>query len=452
MKVQIAFLGGFAVDSSVTSSRSITLLNVDNSSKSSSSLQKPKSSSSLQEPPSWLTGQKLLDSRIAGVSFSGRRQFRARKVCSKKDGKIITQNSRLVRHGTSEADSEDELENRLTFGQANVPDRISAGLGPVQNDTAAVDSMMGFSEKDVRSSSYNVPMTFYERDRRKVLLDQAYERCRQITAAYAKTFYLGTMLMPPEKKKAIWAIYVWCRRTDELVDGPRAATSKLPEILEQWERRTEAVFAGEPFDLLDLALWDTLQRYPQDIQPYRDMIAGQCMDLIRNRYDTFDELYVYCYRVASTVGLMSTAVMGLSDPPRDVSEEAIALGIANQLTNILRDVGEDARRGRIYIPLEDLERFKYSEADLMRGIVDDRWRNLMKFQIARAREYFQKAESGVKGLHADARFPVWASLILYRGILDVIEKNDYDVFRKRAYVPKLQKMLSLPAAYFQSIS
>mmetsp|Transcript_12217 Transcript_12217/g.21191 ORF Transcript_12217/g.21191 Transcript_12217/m.21191 type:complete len:443 (-) Transcript_12217:979-2307(-) len=439
---QIAFLGGFAVVSELASHRSETSVtfNVKNS------------LSSLQNPPSWLTGQKPLEPGSTGVSFSIRRQFRGRKVCKKNERKILTQNSRVVRYGNSEANSDDELESRVTLGPSNVPDRISAGAGQVQNDVAAVDSLMGFSEKDSRFSFHTVPMTFYERDRRKVLLDQAYERCRQITAAYAKTFYLGTMLMPPEKKKAIWAIYVWCRRTDELVDGPRAATSKLPQILEQWERRTEAVFAGKPFDLLDLALWDTLQRYPQDIQPYRDMIAGQCMDLIRNRYDTFDELFVYCYRVASTVGLMSTAVMGLSDPPRDVSEEAIALGIANQLTNILRDVGEDARRGRIYIPLEDLERFNYSEADLMRGIVDDRWRNLMKFQIARAREYFQKAESGVKGLHPDARFPVWASLILYRGILDVIEKNDYDVFRKRAYVPKLQKMLSLPAAYFQSIS
>eukprot|EP00741_Cyanophora_paradoxa_P007127 tig00001093_g6898.t1 len=289
-----------------------------------------------------------------------------------------------------------------------------------------------------------------ERDRRDRQLATAYEKCRAITAQYAKTFYLGTMLMPPEKRKAIWAIYVWCRRTDELVDGPRALRSDLPVVLDEWERRLEALFAGRPTDLYDLALWDTLQRFPHEIQPYRDMIAGMVMDLNQNRYQTFDELKVYCYRVAGTVGLMSTAVMGTSQPGVNVTEEAIALGIANQLTNILRDVGEDARRGRIYLPLEDLAKFDYTEEDLMRGINDERWKNLMKYQIARARQYFSVAESGIEPLSRDARYPVWASLMLYRQILDVIEQNDFEVFYKRAFVPRARKFLTLPAAYLRS--
>ena len=113
-------------------------------------------------------------------------------------------------------------------------------------------------------------------------LEDAYERCRQITAKYSKTFYIGTLLMSPEKRRAIWAIYVWCRRTDELVDGPRAAFT-TEETLDQWERHLETVFAGTPVDDLDVALVDTLQRFPVDIQPFRDMIEGQRMYLYRSR-------------------------------------------------------------------------------------------------------------------------------------------------------------------------
>ena len=122
---------------------------------------------------------------------------------------------------------------------------------------------------------------------------EAYELCRQITANYAKTFYLGTLLMPEEKRRAIWAIYVWCRRTDELVDGPQSRLT-TPETLDRWEKQLESVFAGEPMDDLDVAFVDTLQRFPMDIQPYRDMIAGQRMDLYRSRYETFEELKLYC--------------------------------------------------------------------------------------------------------------------------------------------------------------
>ena len=128
-------------------------------------------------------------------------------------------------------------------------------------------------------------------------LEDSYELCRQVTAEYAKTFYLGTQLMPEAKRRAIWAIYVWCRRTDELVDGPMAATT-TEETLDLWEEHLEAVFAGHPSDDVDVALVDTLHRFCFDIQPFKDMIAGQRMDLYRNRYQTFEELELYCYRVA----------------------------------------------------------------------------------------------------------------------------------------------------------
>ena len=235
----------------------------------------------------------------------------------------------------------------------------------------------------------------YPRMRTLASRSNSYELCRQITAKYAKTFYLGTLLMPEAKRRAIWAIYAWCRRTDELVDGPQSSTT-TNETLDGWEKQLECLFAGDPLDDIDVALVDTLQHFPMDIEPFRDMIAGQRMDLYRSRYETFEELNLYCYRVAGTVGLMSTAILGVDtsnntapwNRDKDVcipTEEAIALGIANQLTNILRDVGEDARRGRIYIPLEELALFNYTEDDLFKGVVDERWRSLMRFQIQRAR-------------------------------------------------------------------
>jgi len=289
-----------------------------------------------------------------------------------------------------------------------------------------------------------------------VSLDEAYEHCRQITEKYAKTFYLGTLLMPEQKRRAIWAIYVWCRRTDELVDGASAEYT-TDATLDHWQENLESIFVGHPIENVDVALVDALGRFPLEIQPFRDMIAGQRMDLYRNRYETFEELNLYCYRVAGTVGIMSAAVMGtdvgrqtapwaVNREPVNPIEEAIALGIANQLTNILRDVGEDARRGRIYIPLEELALFDYTEEDLFNGVVDGRWRALMQFQIQRARKTFAQAEQGISFLSRDARFPVWTALMLYRQILDVIERNQYDVFRKRAYVSGPRKLLSLPLA------
>ena len=300
----------------------------------------------------------------------------------------------------------------------------------------------------------------YPRMRTLASLEKSYELCRQITAKYAKTFYLGALLMPEAKRRAIWAIYAWCRRTDELVDGPQSVNT-TDETLDRWEQQLESVFAGIPQDDQDVALVDTLQRYPMDIEPFRDMIAGQRMDLYRSRYETFEELNLYCYRVAGTVGLMSTAVIGVDttnytapwNQDREVyipTEEAIALGIANQLTNILRDVGEDARRGRIYLPLEELALFNYTEADLFNGVVDDRWRELMRFQIQRARKYFVLAEKGICALSSDSRWPIWAALMLYQRILNAIERNNYDVFRQRAYVSNSTKLLCLPIAGIRS--
>jgi len=289
-------------------------------------------------------------------------------------------------------------------------------------------------------------------------LDQAYEICRKETQKWAKTFYLGTLLLPLKKRRAIWAIYVWCRRTDEIMDSPEASTKSKEELsdnLNEWEENTKSVFKGNVKSELDAVLLDTIEKYPQSIEPYLDMIEGQRMDLSKFRYKTFSELKLYCYRVAGTVGLMTQNVMGIdsaytsapwsNDP--DPSEAAIALGIANQLTNILRDVGEDRQRGRIYLPQEDLEQFNYSEEELLKGEINNRWKMLMNFQLARARDWFQKSEDGIKWLSSDARWPVWTSLRLYRGILNSIERLDYDVFNNRAFVKNSVKAIEIPLSY-----
>ncbi len=292
-------------------------------------------------------------------------------------------------------------------------------------------------------------------------LDQAYEICRKETQQWAKTFYLGTLLLPREKRKAIWAIYVWCRRTDEIMDSAEASTKSQDELsdnLDEWEENTKNVFKGNIKSELDSVLLDTIEKYPQSIQPYLDMIDGQRMDLNKFRYKDFDELKLYCYRVAGTVGLMTQNVMGIDSAYTsapwsalpDPSEAAIALGIANQLTNILRDVGEDRQRGRIYLPQADIEKFNYSEEELLQGIINKQWKSLMNFQLTRAREWFQKSEDGIKWLSSDARWPVWTSLRLYRGILDSIERLDYDVFNNRAFVKNSVKALEIPISFLIS--
>jgi len=292
-------------------------------------------------------------------------------------------------------------------------------------------------------------------------LEDAYEICRKETQQWAKTFYLGTLLLPYKKRRAIWAIYVWCRRTDELMDSPEAlkkTSEARSDDLNKWEENTRNIFKGEIKSELDAVLADTIEKFPQSIKPYLDMIEGQRMDLTKFRYKNFEELKLYCYRVAGTVGLMTQKVMGIDSYYNsaswinvpDISEQAIALGIANQLTNILRDIGEDRQRGRIYLPQDEIKQFGYSEEELLMGKVNKQWRELMDFQLNRARDWFQKSEQGIKWLSGDARWPVWTSLRLYRGILNSIEKLDYDVFNNRAYVKNSVKAMEIPISFFIS--
>lgn len=291
-----------------------------------------------------------------------------------------------------------------------------------------------------------------EQARKDALMEEAYESCRQITMEYAKTFYFGTQFFSEEKRRAVWAVYAWCRRTDDIVDKPRKNMRSLRSELEDWQERLHEVWHGNAYDMIDLALVDTVQKYPDlSITPFEDMIKGMVMDLDQNRFETFDELYVYCYRVAGTVGLMTMPIMGYAEESsfEEALEPALALGVALQLTNILRDVGEDRSRQRIYLPQEDLDRFDVSEQQLLKGIKDENYVRMLKFQIKRAREWYAKAEAGIPMLAEDARLPVRASLDMYSSILDKIEANEYDNFNKRAYTAKWEKLLMLPGSWLK---
>jgi phytoene synthase len=287
---------------------------------------------------------------------------------------------------------------------------------------------------------------------------EAYDYCRRVTQRASKTFYWGSMFLPPAKREAIWAVYAFCRVVDDIVDealdvwmprrGHLAGASAPIEELEYWRRSLERIYqrGGSNEGQIQLAWSDMLGRYDVPLEPALDLLQGVEMDLAACRYKTFEDLYVYCYRVAGTVGLLTSPIFGYHDEAALV--HAIDLGVALQLTNILRDIGEDARRGRIYLPQDEMRRFGYSEAELMAGVINDSFRDLVRFQIARADEYYLLSQAGIAFLHADCRLAVRLSGSLYRHILDRIRLNNYNVFTKRASVPLKTKLAAVPQYWF----
>jgi phytoene synthase len=275
-------------------------------------------------------------------------------------------------------------------------------------------------------------------------VEQSYQLCRDITKTSSKTFYFASFFLPPDKRKAIWAIYAFCRTCDDIAD-----TSELPERrlekLDKWQHELVASFSGRPEQLMMVAVADTLRRYDISIQPAFQLLEGARRDITVRRYETYDELLDYCYLVASTVGLLVSPILGYAP---GALEYGVTLGRAMQLTNILRDVGEDARLGRIYLPIEDLRRFGYSEDQLLQGVLDANFIALMRFQIARVHELYRAAAPGIALLAPESRYTVRLALALYGRILGRIEANGYDVFTRRAYVPLRTKLaVALTAAY-----
>ncbi|GAC1308760.1 MAG: phytoene/squalene synthase family protein [Vulcanimicrobiaceae bacterium] len=265
----------------------------------------------------------------------------------------------------------------------------------------------------------------------------AYLQCREITRVASKTFFLASLFLAPEKRRAVWAVYAVCRTADDLVDTMAPAAERLARI-DALEERLVAAMTGTPTDPIFIAYADASERFGIPLEPALALLRGARMDITIRRYGTYDELCEYCYLVASTVGLLVSPILGYASPA--ALEYGVMLGRAMQLTNILRDVGEDALMGRIYLPAEDLARFGYREDAVFAKTVDERFVALMRFEIARVRALYREAEPGIAMLSAESRYTVRLALSLYRGILRSIERNDYDVFTRRAFVPLRSKL------------
>lgn len=285
----------------------------------------------------------------------------------------------------------------------------------------------------------------------------AYRYCQNITRRASKTFYWGSVFLPPLKRQAVWTVYALCRLVDDIVDeaseapriGHLRGSQKPQEELSYWREALTRLYqrGGMGDHPVQWAWSDMLEQYAVPLEPVLDLLDGVEMDLTIDRYPTFEELHLYCYKVAGTVGLMTSPIFGYQQEA--ALKHAAELGIALQLTNILRDVGEDARRGRIYIPLEDMRRFGYKEEELLSGVINDAFRELLRFEMERADYYYQLAMPGIAMLSADCRLAVRLSSTLYRGILDRIQLNNYNVFTKRASVPLQQKLATASQHWFQ---
>jgi len=244
-------------------------------------------------------------------------------------------------------------------------------------------------------------------------LVSAYLACAEITAQHSKSFYLATELLPEEKRSAIRALYAFSRTVDDIVDQP--GEEDRASRLDYWREVVQHASYSQR-DLVAAAWSDTLTRYHIPRQYALQLIAGVQKDITQARYQTFDEVAAYSYGVASTVGLMSMYIIGFNSTA--AVSYAIKLGVALQITNILRDIGEDYQNGRLYLPLEELRQFGIHEADLATGRVTLAWRQFMKFQIDRTRQLYAEAWRGIRMLSPDGQLAVGAAAVFYQGILD----------------------------------
>ncbi len=267
-------------------------------------------------------------------------------------------------------------------------------------------------------------------------IDAAYETCQQITKREAKNFYYGFISLPEPKRQAIYAAYAFSRQCDDAVDTQASEEEKL-RSLERAYWRLQQCYAGAPGDPVTVALADAVGRYAIPISYFEALIEGMAMDVQVSRYRTFDELRDYCYRAASVIGLICLEIFGYRQP--QAKTFAVDLGIAMQLTNILRDVKEDAGRGRIYLPQQDLRDFGVSEEDLLAGRLSEPFRTLMRYQARRARKYFASGIRLLPLLPPRSRMCTAVLQGLYTEILNRIEAANYDVFTKRISLSTLEK-------------
>lgn len=266
----------------------------------------------------------------------------------------------------------------------------------------------------------------------RLTLAGCYELCRRIQMSHSRTYYFSTRLFPKEVRPHVYALYAFMRYADEIVDSP--GTLSLDEQLaglERFERETVAAISGkEVLNPVLRAFAHTVRARGIALESITSFMNSMKMDTYTFRYPTYEDLEVYTYGSAAVVGLMMCRVAGVRNAR--ATKPAEALGVAMQLTNFLRDIREDWRRGRIYLPLEDLDRFEYGEEDLGNGVVDKRFVELMKFEVDRARRLYAVADRGMKYIPRGRRYPVYVARRLYAAILDRIEAQNYDVYTSRA--------------------
>jgi phytoene synthase len=265
----------------------------------------------------------------------------------------------------------------------------------------------------------------------------SYAYCERLTRREAGNFYHAFRLLPRPQRRAMCALYAFMRVADDLSDGPGTIPEKRA-LLDDWRGRLDLTLAGTYTHRLHPAFHHAVSTYGIPRQYLVDVLDGVGMDLEPVRYDTFADLYPYCYRVASAVGLACIHIWDFERP--EAKTYAEAAGIAFQLTNILRDLAEDASRGRVYLPREDLEHFCYSEEQLRRGQRDDYFRRLMRFEVARARSYYEAARPLTGLLKPAGRAVFLVMARTYRGLLEAIESRDYDVFSGRVSLSRWHKM------------
>jgi phytoene synthase len=275
------------------------------------------------------------------------------------------------------------------------------------------------------------------------ILDSAYAHSAAIAALHGRTFFAATRLLPPDKRRAMRVLYAFCRVSDDLVDH---VTSDVQSRLAAW-RRAATSSQPPPDDLVAVAWADVRARFQIPPGYAEQLIDGVARDLHQTRYPTFADLATYAYGVASTVGLMSMHIIGYAG--EYAIPYAVKMGVALQVTNILRDVAEDRRLGRVYLPADELAAYGLREDDLLRGRVDERWRAFMRFQIARNRRLYAEAWPGIALLDADGRLAVAAACQLYAAILRDIESHDFDVFHRRAHVSAWGKLRRMPIIWLR---
>ncbi|NUN47432.1 MAG: phytoene/squalene synthase family protein [Candidatus Brocadiae bacterium] len=277
-------------------------------------------------------------------------------------------------------------------------------------------------------------------------VEEAYVWCEALTRRAARNFWLPIRGLDPARRNAMCALYAFSRGADDIADEPGIADRE--ERFADCRRRLDGAFSGAPDDETFTALADAARRFGIPREPLGEIIDGAEQDLRVSRYATFAELKSYCHKVAGAVGIACVHIFGFRDPA--ALEHADTLGLGMQLTNILRDLGEDARRGRVYLPEEELSRFGVTGDDLLAGRVTPEFRALMAFQVARAREAFARSQALFPLLDRSARFCPLAIRAVYAGLLDVIEGRGYDVFSRRASLSAFGKLTRLAGAWFRA--